>query len=135
MLYLFGSGSYSSNRNALKIGFSDDMETREKHYSIYNPMGSILGTRDGDRLLELKLHLMLEDFKVEFLDEWFYDEDEVKRVFGLTENEIDQWIWENKSKVLLNPEWPKEGTMKYKILENLRKRFTGESIVGEKSFI
>ena len=82
MLYLFGSGAWENNRRVVKIGFSDNMEKRRVNYNHYNPLGKFLGEREGDRKDELRLHLRLYDHRVEFLDEWFYDEEEVFRVFN-----------------------------------------------------
>jgi hypothetical protein len=133
MLYLFGSGSYKNDRKVVKIGFTDDMDLRKKNYYLYNPLGVLLGTRDGDRILEAKMHLRLSSYKVEFLDEWFYDEPEVEKVFGSGIEEIDKWIWDNRTSSLLDPAWPKKGTIKYKILEELRSKYSGPSL-GTKLF-
>ncbi len=132
MLYLFGTGAYKGDRKALKVGYTDDKKTREQHYNLHNPMGIFLGWRDGDELLELKLHIRLRDFKVEFLDEWFFNEPEVEEIFGQPENEIDKWLWENRTEYLLSEGIPKEGTMKARILDDLRSKFNG-MILGEKA--
>jgi len=134
MLYLFGSGSYKGNRKVVKVGFTDDIETRKQQYLLHNPLGEFLGIRDGDRLLELKLHLRLEDYKVEFLDEWFYDEEEVEEIFGSTESQLNKWLWENRNTTLLDPEMPKQGTMKYEIYEELKSMFDSTGLdFGQKS--
>lgn len=134
MLYLFGSGSYKGNRKVVKVGFTDDIETRKQQYLLHNPLGEFLGIRDGDRLLELKLHLRLEDYKVEFLDEWFYDEEEVEEIFGSTESQLNKWLWENRNTTLLDPEMPKQGTMKYEIYEELKSMFDRTGLdFGQKS--
>lgn len=123
MLYLFGSGSYKNERKILKVGFTDDFETREQSYKLHNPLGVMLDVREGNKILELKLHLRLKDWQVEFLDEWFYDEPEVYKIFQLSEDEIDIWLWENKSETLLYPFMPDQGTMKREILDNLQQKF------------
>jgi hypothetical protein len=123
MLYLYGSGSWENNRKILKVGFTDDIESREQAYKLHNPLGKMLDTREGDRILELKLHLRLKDWKVEFLDEWFYDEDPVFEIFNLDEEELDNWLWENKSTTLLDPIFPEQGTLKRLILDSLNEKF------------
>ena len=133
MLYLFGIGSYKNDRKILKVGFTDDMNIRTEQYYIYNPLGEIIETRDGDRILEAKLHIRLDSYKVEFLDEWFYDEPGVKEIFSSDINDIDKWIWDNKSESLLSPNWPKKGTIKNKIFEELKSKFgCGSQIEGTK---
>ena len=73
MLCLFGSGEYGTKRTFLKVGYTDDLETRVKQYKLHNPGGKMIDTREGDEMLELKLHLRLTYHKEDFLDEWFYD--------------------------------------------------------------
>jgi hypothetical protein len=123
MLYLYGSGAYKNDRKILKVGFTDDFDNREQSYKLHNPLGIMLDTREGNKLLELKLHLRLKDWQVEFLDEWFYDEPEVYEIFQHSEEDIDLWLWENKSEVLLNPFMPDQGTMKREVLDSLQLKF------------
>lgn len=123
MLYLFGSGSWKNDRKIVKVGFTDDIETREQSYKLHNPLGEMLDTREGDKILELKLHLRLKDFQVEFLDEWFFDEPEVFRLFNIDIEDLDKWLWDNKSEVLLTPFMPEPGTMKREILDSLQQKY------------
>lgn len=123
MLYLFGSGAWKNSRRVVKIGYTSDIDTRKQQYKLYNPLGEILDTREGDEILELKLHLRLIHFKVEFLDEWFFDEEPVFNIFKESEEDIDKWLWENKNDCLIYPTIPLPGTIKRKILDDLRDRF------------
>lgn len=127
MLYLFGSGAWKNSRRVVKVGYTGDIETRKQQYKLYNPLGEILDTREGDEILELKLHLRLIHFKVEFLDEWFFDEEPVFKIFQESEEGIDEWLWENRNDCLLYPTIPLPGTMKRKILDELKSKF-GPSI-------
>lgn len=121
MIYLFGSGAWENSRRIVKIGFTDNMEKRKTNYFHYNPLGKIIDTRDGDELDELRLHLRLYDHKVEFLDEWFYDEDEVFRVFKEDSyNDIDKWLWEHRTEILVYPQIPSPGSKKRKLLDYIR---------------
>ena len=136
MLYLFGTGAWKNNRKALKIGYTDDIETRKNQYRLHNPLGEILKTREGDELDELRLHLRLFDHKVEFLDEWFYDEDEVFKVFDQPYEEINKWLWDNRiENTLFYPTIPSPGTLKRKILDELRKKYggNGNNLEGQKN--
>ena len=73
--------------------------------------------------LVLKLHIRLRDWQVEFLDEWFYDESEVFELFQIDEEELDKWLWDNRSETLLYPTMPQAGTMKREILYKLQEKF------------
>lgn len=122
LLYLFGSGAWKNDRKILKIGYTSDFDNRKTPYYLYNPLGEMLDTREGDELDELRIHLRLVDFKVEFLDEWFHAEDEVFRVFKEeTYKDMNNWLWEHKSETLLYPEMPLPGTMKRELLDQIRK--------------
>ena len=135
MLYLFGSGAWKGNRKILKIGFTQDIETRKLQYKLHNPLGEMIKTREGTELDELRLHLRLFDFKVEFLDEWFYDEEEVFKVFDQEYEEINRWLWDNRLQTpLLYPTLPSPGTLKRKILDELRKKYGGSNnLEGQKN--
>lgn len=128
MLYLFGSGSWKNSRRVLKVGYTNNFETRKQQYKIYNPLGEMLDTREGDEILELKLHLRLIHYKVEFLDEWFFDEDPVFEIFKSSVDDIDRWLWENRADCFYCP-LPAIGTMKRTILEELKQKFEGDKTV------
>ena len=124
MLYLYGSGSWENNRKIVKVGFTDDYEKRKQSYYLHNPLGKMLDSREVYEILELKLLLSLTDWKVEFLDEWFYDEEPVFKIFQETVEEIDMWLWENRSQVLIYPTIPPPETKKRKILDELRNKYS-----------
>ena len=121
MIYLFGTGSYKDNRKAFKIGYTDKKEDRTGAYKLHNPLGEFLGWRDGDKILEEKLHLRLKDYKEEFLDEWFYSEEDVEKIFNETEEEIDRWLWDNRGDIFFASQLPAPGTIKRQILDQLAK--------------
>lgn len=135
MLYLFGSGAWKNSRRIVKIGFTDNLEKRKTNYYHYNPLGEILSTREGTKKDELRLHLRLFDHRVEFLEEWFYDEQEVFDVFNEDYEKINEWLWERRTDTLLYPQIPLPGTLKRELLDDLRetfKRDNKEIINGEK---
>lgn len=133
MLYLFGTGAYDSPRKALKVGYTDDRKDveRRKAYLIHNPLGKFLAERDGDKILELKLHLRLSDYKADFLDEWFYDEEPVVNIFGEPVSKINEWLWANRTEIF--PEIPRPGSLKRKIYDELYGIYGGNIRFGEKS--
>lgn len=123
MLYLFGSGSWKDNQKFLKIGFTSDLESRKVQYKIHNPLGEFISVREGDEMLELKMHLRLLNNKADFLEEWFYDEKEVYDVFNSDEEDINKWLWENRGECLLYPSIPSPDSLKGLILKELRELF------------
>lgn len=123
MLYLFGSGSWKDNQKFLKIGFTSDLESRKVQYKIHNPLGEFISVREGDEMLELKMHLRLLNNKTDFLDEWFYNEKEVYDVFNSSEEDINKWLWENRGECLLYPSIPSPDSLKGLILKELRELF------------
>lgn len=117
MLYLFGSGAFEGSRKVVKVGFTDNFKVRERQYKLHNPLGHFISTREGTERFELMLHLRLTEYKVEFLDEWFYYEPDVEEIFGQSEGEIGKWLWEHRS-TIFHP-LPDPGTLKREILDNL----------------
>ena len=129
MLYLFGTGSFKNDRKAVKVGYTADgsKSERESAYRLHNPMGEFLGWREGDKVMELKLHLRLADYKVEFLDEWFYYEPKVEEIFGQPVSDINDWLWNNRGTVFYP--LPKPGTLKRKIYDELSLLKQGSNVV------
>lgn len=132
MLYLFGSGSWKGPRKVVKIGHTNKLEERKEQYRLHNPLGELISTREGDLMDELRLHLRLYDFKVEFLEEWFYDEQPVFDVFEQSFEEIDKWLWEHRAETLLYPQIPRPGTLKRKLLDELQAKNRSVLVKGEK---
>lgn len=123
MIYLFGTGSWDGTRKALKIGYSETQLEREIAYDLHNPLGKFLAWREGDRVLELKLHLCLMDYKEDFRDEWFFNEDKVLEIFSWSIDKIDSWLWENRGRIFLE-KLSNPNTLKGKILKELMDKFS-----------
>lgn len=135
MLYLFGSGSWEGNLKVLKIGYTSDIDIRKSQYKLHNPLGKFISTREGDEILETKMHLRLIHSKTDFLDEWFYDEKDVYDVFDLDEEEIDKWIWDNRAECLLSPIFPSPDSMKWKILKELERKYNKKEETEYEKFL
>ena len=58
MLYLLRSCGFGKH-SILKIGFSDDIETRTYNYLSSNPLTLIISVREGDMMLESLIHRYL----------------------------------------------------------------------------
>lgn len=66
MVYLIKSGKY------LKIGYTQNVETRMKVYNTYNPDFTLIDVIEGDEKLEKLLHKLFKDFKLDNRTEWFH---------------------------------------------------------------
>lgn len=125
MIYLYGSSIYPIGKGILKIGYAKNLEERMKQYKIHNPGGKLLSSREGDEILELKLHILAEwkRLKLDILDEWFEDDDELISLFSWTTDKIDETIWKNRYDILITPFLPQPGTKKRKILDDLSEKY------------
>ncbi len=123
MLYLIRTFGRGKNKTALKIGFTDNLKTRNQSYRIHNPFFETISTRQGDRLLEAKLHLYLtaRGFKAGFLDEWFLDCHEVLSLFHTKISKINKTIWKSRNALFVRADFKGAGNdIKKKIYEELR---------------
>lgn len=131
MIYLFGSGSFRDDRKIVKLGYTGNQEEREEAYLLHNPLGKFIGWREGDRNLELKLQLRLEDYKAEILDEWFYWEEGIEEIFCMEEDTLDEWLWENRTRLFMPV--PKDGR-KRSIYDHLKKKYGEPELEEERLF-
>lgn len=123
MLYLIRTFGRGRNKTALKIGFTDNIKNRNQTYRAHNPFFEQIGTREGDRILEAKLHLYLtaRGYKADFLDEWFLDCPEVLSLFHTKISKINRTIWRNRDALFERADFKRNGSeVKRKIYEELR---------------
>lgn len=78
MLYLIKSDNY------LKIGYTYDVSKRMKQYETHNPNFVLLDTAPGNTIDEMRLHSILKPYWIK--NEWFYNCDEVIKVWNLYKN-------------------------------------------------
>lgn len=97
MLYLINGSDLDNNGNPiklLKIGFTKNLNQREKSYKSMGNFSGFIETRNGDKNLESAFHLYFRKYKYEKLNEWFYYNDEIINKFPqLTEDEIYKSLW------------------------------------------
>ena len=77
MLYLIRSGNY------IKIGFTEDLDSRISQYETHNPNFEVIGIKDGNRADELEYHLYLNKLGLSVKNkvEWFfYNSDVIKEL-------------------------------------------------------
>lgn len=123
MLYLIRTFGRGKDKTALKIGFTDNIKTRFQSYLIHNPFFEPVSIREGDRILETKLHLYLtaRGFKANFLDEWFLDCPEVLSLFHTKISKINKTIWKSRNALFGRADFKGTGNdLKKKIYEELR---------------
>lgn len=105
MLYLIRAyGPAGRNQSILKVGFSDDIESRLTQYFYANPYTLVISTREGDLLLEKLIHKYLYGLGLQFninnrLEEWFSNDPEVLQVFHLSKEKIEKLVWINRDKI------------------------------------
>lgn len=104
MIYLIKSFG-PNNLSILKVGFTDNISRRMKHYFYANPMFQIISTRDGDEILEKLLHRYLYYCGLQYrkygrLDEWFIDCPEVRSIFHMSRETLGKKIWKHRDKIL-----------------------------------
>lgn len=122
MLYLIRTFGRGKDKTALKIGFTDNIGTRFNSYRVHNPFFEPVSIREGDRILEAKLHLYLtaRGFKANFLDEWFLDCSEVLSLFHTKISKINRTIWRNRNTLFSRADFKGGNDLKEKIYEELR---------------
>ncbi len=123
MLYLIRTFGRGKDRTALKIGFTDNIKNRSQHYRLHNPFYEQISTREGDLILETKIHLYLTalGYKESFLDEWFVDIPAVLQEFHADIKKIDRTIWKNRNSLFTRADFKGGGKeIKAKIYESLR---------------
>jgi len=123
MLYLIRTFGRGRNKTALKIGFTDNLKNRSQSYRVHNPFFESVATREGDRILEAKLHLYLtaRGYKEDFLDEWFVDCPEVLSLFHTKLSKINRTIWRYRDTLFMRADFKGSGNdLKQKIYEELR---------------
>lgn len=68
MLYLIKTAFYNEETNkfshALKIGYTNDLNSRKAQYRSDNPYINFLSTRDGDQFIEGLFHSYFKDYKL-----------------------------------------------------------------------
>lgn len=122
MLYLIRTFGRGKDKTALKIGFTDNIKTRFQSYQIHNPFFEPISIREGDRILEAKIHLYLtaRGFKAGFLDEWFLDCPEVLSLFHTKISKINRTIWRNRNALFSRADFKGGNDLREKIYEELR---------------
>ena len=122
MIYLIRTFGRGKDKTALKIGFTDNLKTRSQSYKAHNPFFELVSNREGDRILEAKLHLYLtaRGFKADFLDEWFVDCPEVLSLFHTKLSRINRTIWKNRNALFRRADFKGGDDIRRKIYEELR---------------
>lgn len=122
MLYYirtFGRGG----KSYVKIGWTDNIDKRQRTYKTDNPLYEPISTREGDELLEKKLHLFLTSLGVKagFMNEWFIDVPEINTYFHSTIGKLNKTIWKNRDNLFTVSDIKDSGhNIKRKIYEELR---------------
>lgn len=73
MLYLI------KDRNYIKIGYTSNLDQRQKAYETTNCYAEVIMTKDGTRKDESNLHKLCD--KWHYKNEWFHYDDEIVKIF------------------------------------------------------
>lgn len=73
MLYLI------KDRDYIKIGYTSNLDQRQKAYETTNCYAEVLMTKDGTRKDESNLHKLCD--KWHYKNEWFHYDDEIVKIF------------------------------------------------------
>lgn len=80
MLYLI------KDRDYIKIGYTSNLDQRQKAYETTNCYAEVIMAKDGTRKDEFNLHKLCD--KWHYKNEWFYYDDEIVKIFE--EHQPDQ---------------------------------------------
>lgn len=86
MLYLI------SSKNYLKIGYSDDIQSRILCYKTHNPNCKLLATRQGSRISENYFHILLSKYKINKTEWMTYDNFIIESFSNLSLKKLDSTI-------------------------------------------
>ena len=78
----------------IKIGFSDNLNTRENQYKSSGILMGFMKTREGDKNLEKAFHIYFSKYKYEKLNEWFYYNEDIIINFEMPEKTVYKSLWE-----------------------------------------
>lgn len=73
MLYLI------KDRDYIKIGYTSNLDQRQKAYETTNCYAEVIMTKDGNRKDESNLHKLCD--KWHYKNEWFHYDDEIVKIF------------------------------------------------------
>lgn len=73
MLYLI------KDRDYIKIGYTSNLDQRQKAYETTNCYAEVIMTKDGTRKDESNLHKLCD--KWHYKNEWFHYDDEIVKIF------------------------------------------------------
>ena len=91
MLYLI------RDRDYIKIGFTDNLDQRQKAYETTNCYAEVIMTKDGSRRDEKILHELCKQWH--YKNEWFNYDDEIIRIFKEYKPDVEEEVNNLKKKV------------------------------------
>lgn len=102
MLYLIKS--FTRNKPILKIGYTDNMESRMSWYFYANPGLELISTREGDELLEDMIQIYLKFLGYQYqkhgkLNEWFIDDLKVYQIFHIHQEKLENKLWKHRANI------------------------------------
>lgn len=84
MLYLI------KDRDYIKIGYTANLDQRQKAYETTNCYAEVIMTKDGSRKDESNLHKLCN--KWHYKNEWFYYDDQIVKIFEEYQSDQEERI-------------------------------------------
>lgn len=112
MLYLIRSFG-RNNKSALKVGFTDEIKNRVSTYKYHNPFSELISAREGSLLDETRVHTYLKSlgYKLDLLDEWFINCNNVNQLFHKSFETMNKVIWKDRNNLFRKDDFLKENIM------------------------
>ena len=102
MIYLIKA--YGKEGVLLKIGFTDNLNSRLESYVTHTPDYELLKTREGDLILEKYLLNYFKDFN--YRGEWFRFDQKIVDEFDIVQ--LDRTVFIEKQQKRFSPDWSKD---------------------------
>ena len=120
-LYLIRTFGRSAKKTALKVGYTSDLKNRIDSYKYHNPFSELISTREGSNLDEVRVHTYLNSlgYKLDVLNEWFKDVDDVIQLFHKPFETMNGVIWKNRDNLFTINDFKSENIMN-KLYEELK---------------
>jgi hypothetical protein len=120
-LYLIRTFGRCKDQTALKVGYTANMKNRMDSYKYHNPYSEMISVREGDLLDEARTHTYLISlgFKIDLLNEWFKDENEVLQLFHKPFDTMNKVIWNDRDKLFTKKDFISENKL-YELYTSLR---------------
>lgn len=110
MIYCLTSLDTEGN-TLYKIGFTDNLKERIKHYYVHNPSCKLVKVMEGNMTDERCIHTYLHlKGLCKYRQEWYTKDGSIDKILSEPIEEVKQYLWNNREvvftkKSLKNNDW------------------------------